>query len=269
MLPNDHVHFESFPEVLNRFVAGRHANDVSSLRVILVPLRSSKDSLKDIDTSLSESVLTCMRNLNKFCVKNHLSKFKSANHGHSCMVELLQPPKTPALSIASYQLDMITDKDLVNTLETECGKTCAIYSAVGRFKQHRRMICHTSKEICYLNPKDEHYLRNFKVLNGERGNMNNIKDLLYLAGNLRRTFTTFIVGIASVRYSEMRTAPYYKFLLENGPYVNPTYEDSGEQSKRGRSSSTHRNAPSKQRRGNKSKSEERDLRNRLNMNARR
>ena len=128
------------------------------------------------------------------------------------------------------------------------------------------MICHTSKEICYLNPKDEHYLRNFKVLNGERGNLSNIKDLLYLAGNLRRTFTTFIVGIASVRYSDLRTAPHYKFLLENGPYVNPTYKDNGEQAKRGRSSSTHRNAPSKQRRGNKSESEERDLRNKLNPN---
>ena len=143
--------------------------------------------------------------------------------------------------------------------------TRAIHSAVGRFKQHRRMICHTSKEICYLNPRDDNYLRNFKVLNGERGNLGNLKDLLYLAGNLRRTFTTFIVGIASIRYSELRIATNYKFLMENGPFVTPN-KDHGNKAKRARSSSTHSNAPSKQRRNNKSKSEERDLRSKLENN---
>ena len=71
---------EEMPEVLNRIVAGRHANDLASLRVILVPLRSSKDSLKDIETSLSENVLSCMKNLAKFCSKKHLSRLRSANH---------------------------------------------------------------------------------------------------------------------------------------------------------------------------------------------
>ena len=104
------------------------------------------------------------------------------------------------------------------------------------------MVCHTSKDL------------------------GNLKDLLYLAGNLRRTFTTFIVGIASIRYSELRIAPNYKFLMENGPFVNPTNEDHGEQAKRACSSSSHRNAPSKQRRNNKSESEERDLRSKLESN---
>ena len=39
---------EKFPEVLKQIAEGRHPNDMLSLRVILVPLRSSKDSQMDI-----------------------------------------------------------------------------------------------------------------------------------------------------------------------------------------------------------------------------
>ena len=53
--------------------------------------------------------------------------------------------------------------------------------------------------------------------------------------------------------------------MENGPFMTPN-EDHGDKAKRARSSSTHSNAPSKQRRNNKSESEERDLRSKLESN---
>ena len=49
---------EDMPEVLKRIADGRHPNDMLSLRVILLPLHSSKDSQKDIETSVAETVLS-------------------------------------------------------------------------------------------------------------------------------------------------------------------------------------------------------------------
>ena len=105
------------------------------------------------------------------------------------------------------------------------------------------MFCHNSKDNCYVNPKDDNYLRNFKVNTGERGTLENLKGLLYLAGNLRRSFVTFMVGIAAIRFNELRIAHNYKFLMENGLSVTPS-EDLDKKAKRARSSSTHKGAPS-------------------------
>ena len=56
-------------------------------------------------------------------------------------------------------------------------------------------------------------MRNFKTTNGERGTPENPKSLLYLEGNLRRNFTSFVVGIAATRFSKLRLADNYKFLI--------------------------------------------------------
>ena len=124
------------------------------------------------------------------------------------------------------------------------------------------MNCYSSKGNCYVNPKDDNYLRNFKTINGERGTLENLKGLLYLEGNLRRNFTSFIVGIAATRFSELRHATNYKFLMENGLSVVPP-DDQDERAKRACSSSTHKSKSSKHRRNNKEESEERDLRDKL------
>ena len=147
-------------------------------------------------------------------------------------------------------------------MENEANKTRSIHSALGRFKQFRRMTCHNSKDNCYVNPKDENYLRNFKTTNGERGTPENLKSLLYLEGNLRRNFTSFVVGIAAARFSELRLADNYKFLMENGLSVVPP-DDMDERAKRACSSSSHRNKTSKYRRNNREGSKEEDLRDRL------
>ena len=68
------------------------------------------------------------------------------------------------------------------------------------------MICHSSKENCYINPRDENYLRNFKTNNGERGTLDNLKDLLYLNSNMRRNFNSFLVSLARTRFSDFRIA---------------------------------------------------------------
>ena len=148
---------EQMPEVLKRIVDGRHPNDAASIRVVLVPLHSSKDSQKDIETSVAETVVSCMKILAKHCAKKHKPRFKT-EFGHSCAVEVLQPPKVPALSITTQLLANIKDSALISHLENEANKTCSIHSALGRFKQFRRMISHSSKDNCYINPKDKNYL---------------------------------------------------------------------------------------------------------------
>ena len=252
---------EDMPEVLKRIADGRHPNDVASIRVVLVPLRSSKDSQKDIETSVAETVVSCMSILAKFCAKKHLSRLR-ADTGHSCAVETLQPPKVPALSATTQLLGKIKNNNLISHLENEANKTRSIHSALGRFKQFRRMNCYSTKENCYVNPKDDNYLRNFKTINGERGTLENLKGLLFLEGNLRRNFTSFIVGIAATRFSELKLAANYKFLMENGLSVVPP-EDLDKKAKRARSSSSHRSKTSKHRRNNMEGSDEGDLRDRL------
>ena len=140
-------------------------------------------------------------------------------------------------------------------------RTHSINSALGRFKQFRRMICHSSKENCYINPRDENYLRNFKTNNGERGTLDNLKDLLYLNGNMRRNFNSFLVSLARTRFSDLRIADNYEFLLQNG--LSATPEDSDERAKRHRSTSSHRGKVSKPRRNNNEGDEKTDLRDRL------
>merc|ERR1712101_79860 len=103
---------------------------------------------------------------------------------------------------------------------------------------------------CYVNPKDDNYLRNFKTTNGERGTLENLKSLICLEGNLRRNFASFVVGIAATRFSELRLADNYRFLMENGLSAVPP-EDQDERAKRARSSSSHRNKTSKNRRNNR------------------
>ena len=110
------------------------------------------------------------------------------------------------------------------------------------------MVTHSTKENCYVNPRDDNYLRNFKTHTGERGTLNNIKDLLYLNGNLRRNFIIFNMNLAKTRFSELKIADNYEFLLQNGLSVAP--EDSDERAKRHRSTSSHRGKVSKQRRNN-------------------
>ena len=140
-------------------------------------------------------------------------------------------------------------------------RTRSINSALGRFKQFRRMVTHTTKENCYVNPRDDNYLRNFKTHTGERGTFGNIKDLLYLNGNLRRNFITFNVNIAKTRFTDLKIAENYKFLLKNGLSVIP--EDSEERAKRHRSASSNRGKVSKQKRNNNEGDEKSDLRDRL------
>ena len=105
-------------------------------------------------------------------------------------------------------------------------------------------------------------MRNFKTINRERGTLENLKGLLYLEGNLRRNFASFIVGIAATRHSELQLAANYKFLMENGLSVVPP-DDLDKRAKRARSSSTHRNRTPKHRRNNREGSDEEDLRDRL------
>ena len=135
------------PEVLKRIADGRHPNDMASIRVILVPLHSSKDSQKDIKSSVAETVVNCMKFLAKFCAKNHLSRLRS-DTGHSCALETLQPPKVPALSATTQLLGKIRDSSLITHLENEAIKTRSIHSVLGRFKQFRRMNCYSTKESC-------------------------------------------------------------------------------------------------------------------------
>ena len=119
-----------------------------------------------------------------------------------------------------------------------------------------------SRDNCYINPKDDNYLRNFKTVNGERGTLENLKDLLYLEGNLRRNFVSFIVGIAATRHSELLSARNYKFLMENGLSMVPP-EDKHERAKGTRSRSNHRSkSKSKYRKGGRDSSKE-DLRDKL------
>ena len=140
-------------------------------------------------------------------------------------------------------------------------RTRSINSALGKFKQFRRMICHSSKENCYINPSDENYLRNFKTNNGERGTLDNLKDLLYLKGNMRRNFNSFLVSLARTRFSDLKMADNYEFLLQNG--LSATPEDIDERAKRHRSTSSHRGKVSKQRKNNNKGEERNDLRDRL------
>ena len=181
---------------------------------------------------------------------------------HSCAMEILQPPKVPALSATTQLLAKIRDNNLVTHLENEANKTRSIHSALGRFKQFRRLTCDNSKDNFYVSPKDENYLRNFKTTNRERGTPENLKSLLYLEGNLRRNFTSFVVGIAAARFSELRLVDNYKFLMENGLSVVPP-DNMDERAKRARSSSSHRSKTSKYKRYNREGSKEEDLRDRL------
>ena len=155
------------------------------------------------------------------------------------------------------------DSNLISHLENEANKTRSIHSVLGRFKQFRRMNYHSTKESCYINPKDENYLRNFKTNNGERGTLGNLKDLLYLEGNLRRNFITFLVCVAATKHSELRVASNYKFLMEKGLSVTPP-EDMDDKTKRARSSSAHSSKNSKHRRNNREHRDEDDLRDKLN-----
>ena len=68
------------------------------------------------------------------------------------------------------------------------------------------MVCHSTKENCYINPRDENYLHNFKTNTGKRGTLDNLKGLLYLEGNLRRNFNSFLVGLAQTRFSDLKIA---------------------------------------------------------------
>ena len=135
---------------------------------------------------------------------------------------------------------------MISHLESQANRTRSIHSALGRFKQFRRMTCHNSKDNCYTNPKDDNFLRNFKTTTGERGTLDNLNGLLFLKGNLRRNFNSFIVGLAATKFSELKIADNYGFLLENGLSVVP--EDTDERAKRPRSSSSHRSKIPKQRR---------------------
>ena len=128
------------------------------------------------------------------------------------------------------------------------------------------MNIHNSKDNCYDNPKNDNYLRNFKTINGERGTLENLKSLIFLKGNLRRNFASFIVGIAATRFSELRLADNYGFLMENGLSVVPP-DDLDERAKRARSSSSNRNKTSKYRRNNRDGSDEEDLRDRLDRDS--
>ena len=249
------------PGTLKQIAECRHQYDMSSLRVILVPLHSNKDSRVEIDKSVEESVISCIKYLDEFCVKNHLSKLRK-DTGHSCAVELLMPPKVPALSVTNQTLVKVTNSSLIAHLENEASRTRAIHSTLGRFKQHKRMIMHNpNKDSCYLNPKDENYLRNFKTSTGERGTLENLKDLIYLQGVFRRNFTSFLIQIATVRHAELRIADNYMFLMERGLAATPP-EAIEDKSKRARSSSAHGNRNPKNRRGNRDPED--DLRDKLN-----
>ena len=124
------------------------------------------------------------------------------------------------------------------------------------------MTVHSSKHACYTDPKDENYLRNFKTNTGERGTMENLKDLVYTEGNLRRSFINFIVGIATTKWGELYTPKHYGFLLENGLSVVPPQEQQDERAKRPRSTSSHR-SKSKPRKRHNRESDEEDLREKL------
>ena len=254
---------EQMPEVLKGIARGRHPNDCSSIRVVLVPLRSSKESQTDIEKSLTESVLSCMSFLAKYCAKEHKTRLR-ADHKHSCEVELLTAPKVPALSVARQLMDKLSNKNTpdVKLLDDASNRTRAISAVLGRFKQFKRMTVHSSKHVCYTDPKDDNFLRNFKTSTGERGTMENLKDLVFTEGNLRRSFINFIVGIASTRWSELHTPKHYGFLLENGLSVVPPQEQQEERAKRPRSTSSHR-SKSKPRKRHNRESDEEDLREKL------
>ena len=106
---------------------------------------------------MAETVISCMKYLDEFCTKNHLSKLRS-DTGHTCAVEILMPPKVPALSVTTQVLGKVNNSGLISHLENEASRTRSIHSVLGRFKQYRRMYCHNSKDSCYINPKDENYL---------------------------------------------------------------------------------------------------------------
>ena len=250
---------EESPKVLKEIAEGRHPLDLSSLRVILVPLHSNKNSRIEIEDSVAETVFSCMKYLDEFCTKNHLSKLKR-DIGHNCAVEILMPPKIPALSATTQILGKVNNSGLISHLENEANKTRAIHSALGRFKQYKRVNVHTSKDVCFINPKAENYLRNFKTHTGERGTMGNLKELLYLEGNLRGNFVNFLVQLAAIRHSELWTPQNYHFLLDKGLSVVPP-TDKEDRNKRPRSSSAH-SSKNKSRRNNKD--HEDDLRDRLN-----
>ena len=199
--------------------------------------------------------------LAKYCAKEHKPRLR-ADTRHLWEVQLLSPPKVPALSTTTQLMAKIRDNNLITHLENEGNKTRAINSALGRFKQFGRMIVHSSKDNCYVNPKDNNYLCNYKTVNGERGTLENLRGLLYLEGNLRRNFVTLIMGIAAIRHSELRLASNYKFLMENGLSVVPP-EHLVERTKRSLSSSMYEGKTSKYKRSNRESSDNEDLRDRI------
>ena len=142
------------PEVLKGIARGRHYYDCSSIRVILVPLRSSKESQKDIEASVTETVLSCMTFLAKYCAKEHKKRLR-ADTKHSCKVQLVSPPKVPALSITTQLKDKIKNNELITYLENKAKRTRPIHSVLGRFKQFKRMNVISSRDNCYINPKDD------------------------------------------------------------------------------------------------------------------
>ena len=91
---------EQMPEVLKSIVDGRLPNNCATVRVVLIPLRSSKQTLNETTTSSIKVVLECMKILDMYCEESHRSKL-GRSHQHRCMVEIAFPPRfAPTMPLA-------------------------------------------------------------------------------------------------------------------------------------------------------------------------
>ena len=96
----------------------------------------------------------------------------------------------------------VKDKKAVAQLEHEAQRQKTIHTALARFKQNARIYVHEPKKACYLDIKDPNLLRNFKTGSGARGTLENITELRFMEGNLRRAFATFIMNAASIKLAD-------------------------------------------------------------------
>ena len=258
---------EQMPEVLKRIVEGRPPNNCATVRVVLIPLRSSKQTLNETTTSSLEVVLDCMKILDKYCEEKHRSKL-GRTHQHRCMVEIAFPPKVPAYNAPVNLIAQVKDKNAVAQLEHEAQRQKTIHTALARFKQGGRLYVHEPKKACYLDVKDPNHLRNFKTSSGARGTLENITELKYMEGNLRRAFSTFIVNAANIKHSEAFPPLNYVFTLANGLVALPEPEIDEPKKKRPRSTSRSRNWRGNNRRHEDSDRDEEDLRDKIHSKKR-
>ena len=135
-------------------------------------------------------------------------------------------------------------------------------------KQGARIYVHEPKKACYLDIEDPNLLRNYKTGSGARGTLENITELKYMEGNLRRAFATFIVNTASIKLADAYPPYNCVFTLSNGLVALPEPEQEEPKKKRPRSTSRSRAWKGSNRKHYDSDRDEEDLRDKIHSKKR-